>query len=231
MPKIKDLSKKPPRGWHYISAGDYPPEGVSVLVHVADMTRWIKNTILGQSAPLGLFEQNATYNGKLYGVDIWNGLNLCGAVVAWREVPEAPDSDKVKRAIADYQNVAVGNTQLIEALIASAYQYDPRRNMSLIKDLAKKFAKGIQKMGSGIITDHHTQPDAAKPLAFVDESGRVFTVENRFGHGCIVQFDKGAKVARYGFDFPRWRRIYPDEARAATALMAEAERQKWKRAG
>jgi hypothetical protein len=218
-------------GWHYIADGDYPLKGQQVLIHVADMSRWIKNTVLSKSAPLGMFEQNATYDGKLNGVDMWRGNIFHGAVVAWRDVPEAPDSDRVKEAIAEFQNMAASRDDVLTALIASSYQYDPAKNAPLIKDIAKKFKREVQKMGTGIITDHNTQPDAAKPLAFIDEKKRVFTVETRHGHGVIVQFDEGQKVARYAYDFPKARRIYPTEREAATALMAEAERQKWRRAG
>ena len=223
--------KAPPRGWHYIAGGDYPPEGESVLVHVADMSVWVKNTIVGQSAPLGMYEQNARYEGKENGLDVWGGVPLNGMVTAWRAVPVTPDSDKVKQAIADFQNAAKDNANLIAALIATTYNYRPEKNMNLIKDLTKKFLKGVEKLGLGVITDHNTQPDSAQPVAYIDSAERVFTVETRYGHGVIVQFDKGSSRSRYAFDYTKWQRIYPDERGATVALMAEAVRQNWKRVG
>lgn len=216
------------RGWRYPAKGDYPAQGRDVLLHVADLEAWTKAMVSGDGrASVAMFEQNGKYRGKVGGVDCWDGVPFHCVVTAWRDMSAAPDTDKEKNAIAEFQALTTERADVLKWLIVSVYRYNPDKNKALIDGLIKKFNKAVESMKDDVIKG----TDEGGACAFYDAAGRVFTVEQRYGYGIIVQTEPGQTKARYAFDFPRARRIYPTVNEAALALVAEAERQKWRRAG
>ncbi len=216
------------RGWRYPCRGDYPSSKErDVLVHVADIEAWVKAMVKGEiKATVAMFEQNSKYQGKVGGVDVWSGIPFHCVVTAWRELSAPPDTDKEKDAIAGFQSLAAERADVLKWLLVSAYRFDPAKNDALISGLTKKFNKAVERMKEDIIKG----TDDCTAFAYDNGQGLVFDVEQRHGHGVIVQTAPGAK-SRYAFDFPKPRRIYPTAQAAALALLAEAERQKWRRVG
>lgn len=80
----------------------------------------------------------------------------------------------------------------------------------------------VQKSGSG------EGREIAQEDTMIDE---VDSVMSAFTWAELVQTEKGSDKSHYAKDFPQTHKIFPSAMDAAKALMAEAERQKWRRAG
>lgn len=219
--------------WHYPAEGDYPPTDESVLVQAADMEEWTKAvTTQAERTAIGMFQQNAKYKGKLPGLDIdlWEGIPVHGAVTAWRHAGAEPDIDRAKKAIVDFQRKMTSDDTRLMYLLASSYHVTPQKNEVYLRGLMKKFKRNHEEMTADGLINHTGGTKRAKEApVFIDGAGVSYTVESRYGHGVIVQIDKPGAAALYARNFPQARRIYPDETAAAVALIAEAERQGWKK--
>ncbi|MCI7403932.1 MAG: hypothetical protein MSS85_07590 [Pyramidobacter sp.] len=216
--------------WHYPAEGDYPPTDESVLVQAADMDEWAKAVVKkSDRTALGMVQQSARYKGKDpgLGIDLWEGVPMHSAVTAWRAHGASPDLDRVKSAIVKFQTEMTRDDNQLAVLLASSYRVDPRKNRDYLLGLIKKFRQNGKEANGNSLLNHEAH--SKEPPVFIDGAGVSYTVENRYGHGVIVQIDMPGAAARYASDFPQARRIYPDETAAAVALIAEAERQGWKR--
>ena len=220
-------------GWHYIAKGDYPPLKESVIVHVADMMDWVKGVVAGKdAAEISMYQQSARYLGKAIDpeldCDVWDGIPVHGAVTAWRFPPKDPDLDQQKNAVLNFQVTMTATDLRLRCLLASAFVLPmTARNKQRFDELVKKFNQRIDEATSDGLVNHGSSVSEAP--VFVTEAGITFTVESRSGHGIIVQIDKPGQTSHYAWDFPVSRKIYPTEREAALALVAEAERQKWRR--
>lgn len=230
----KQSAKRPRSGWHYVSAGDYPPQEQSVIVYVADMSEWCKAVVSkGTKSTIGMYQQNSHYRGKAGGtdIDIWEGIPFHGAVIAWRDAGATPDGEKIKDTVLKFQRDQTQGENL-KFLLASSYVIDPRKNEVYINGLMKKFRRNYKETTADGLVSHLGGKEAAiEAPVYKDNNGVSYTVEHVYDHGVIVQIDAPGGRSHIAKDFPRARRIYPTERDAATALMAEAERQKWKRVG
>ena len=221
-------------GWHYIAKGDYPPRDMSVLVQCADLSEWAKDIVKNSArSSIGLFLSNSRYRGHQdeIGLDLWEGIPLHCAVTAWKTPGADPMADHVKKTIFAFQDGMSKNDMKLGLFLASAYRVNPEKNRSYIEDLIRKFRKhGRDFSSAGLVNHEGTREERGESPVFIDGStGRIFSVEGIYGHGVIVQAERQGMEMRYARDFPKYRRIYPTESDARLALVAEADRQKWRR--
>lgn len=217
-------------GWHYPPRGDYPPKGESVLCVLADTGDWIKAHVRGEAkSTVGLYQQNSRYRGRLGGTafDLWDGIPIHAVVAAWRKQGADPEREETENAVLAFEKLIASDDTLLALAVASAYGVDPRKNGDYLNGLVKKFKKTHAALGASSVFAHGSEDEARSPMAYRDGE-TLYATETRFGHGVIVQA-KGEARPRYAFDFPQARKIYPTERDARLALMAEAERRRWKR--
>ena len=234
MAKAQKKPQATKTAWHYPREGDYPEIDKSVIVYVADMGDWGKKVVTAaKESTIGMYQQNSRYKGKAGGtvIDVWDGVPFHGAVVAWRDAGATPDGEKIKDAVLDFQKLVTTGANL-RYFLASVYVVDPRKNEVYITGLEKKFRRNEKEItADGLVNHLGGEKQAATIPVYQAEDGRKFTVEYLYRHGVIVQIDKPGARSRYAFAYPGKKKVFANEREAALALIAEAERQKWRRCG
>ena len=221
--------------WHYPGTGDFPMYGQLVWVQAVSLAPWA--LAVTKSEPSGnpiCFQTESMFGGKdeASGLAIWTDLSCHDVVVAWREHEAPGNKQEIRRATEMAQREAAKNDGYLFLMLASALGMNPQRMKPLIVEKMKKFKRRIQQIGESAFVNEDTPVgDFSCPDYYDEARGLVFVVEEYCGCGVIKQAKKGESESRYAWDFPRTRRIYPTTQEAAAVLIAEAERQKWRRAG
>lgn len=232
--KIAKSKKAPSSPWHYPGKGDFPPVGKGVLAQVADMSGWIRAVL--NKEPVGSinrYQQDVIYGGvfETTKTHYWDGVPFHGVVLAWRERDAPNDLDMIRETVAAAQREMMKNDNLLFFMMASALNMMPDKMKFVIQEKCKRFKRTMNALGDKAIVTKNTPVKSGTMIEYIDDArGLVFTVETHYDHAVIVQIKKGESESHYARDFTRVRKIYPTEKEAVAALIAEAQKQKWREA-
>ena len=221
--------------WHYVTKGDFPEVGQLVWVQAVSLAEWARAIV--KREPCGSpvrFQTESMYGGQLKstGLHYWENLTCHDIVIAWREHESPSDTGEVLKGTEAAQRLAAKNDTYLFFLLASALNMNPNVMKPVIREKMKKFKARLKEVGESAFVNENTNVVDAYCYDYIDEArGLVFSVEEHSGHYVIVQTKKGSDKSHYAKDFPQTQKIFPTAMDAAKALMAEAERQKWRRAG